>query len=30
MPKYFMYYAEFPKEKFGIVTTAFGRKVRGL
>ena len=29
MSKYFMYYADLPKEKFGIITSAFGHKVRG-
>jgi quercetin dioxygenase-like cupin family protein len=29
MSKYFMYYDELPKEKFGVITSAFGHKVRG-
>lgn len=29
MSKYFMYFDELPKEKFAVITSAFGHKVRG-
>jgi len=29
MSKYFMYFDELPKEKFGVITSAFGHKIRG-